>query len=135
LIGINQAGAGDGRRAMKKPKSGTTVRGIDLAGMTRNSERAAGLLKVMGNAQRLRVLCSLVAGEMTVGEINAEVPLSQSALSQHLAVLRREGLVRTRREAQTIHYALASGPAETVIRTLHGIYCGPMTTRKRKSRM
>lgn len=120
---------------MKKPKSGTTVRGIDLAGMTRNSERAAGLLKVMGNAQRLRVLCSLVAGEMTVGEINAEVPLSQSALSQHLAVLRREGLVRTRREAQTIHYALASGPAETVIRTLHGIYCGPMTTRKRKSRM
>jgi DNA-binding transcriptional ArsR family regulator len=52
------------------------------------------------------------------------VDLSQSALSQHLAVLRSDGLVTTRREAQTIYYALADGPAQRIIETLHGIYCG-----------
>jgi DNA-binding transcriptional ArsR family regulator len=55
--------------------------------------------------------------------------LSQSALSQHLAILREEGMVATRREAQTIYYALQEGPAYEVIRTLHGIYCAPARTR------
>jgi DNA-binding transcriptional ArsR family regulator len=66
----------------------------------------------------------LSEGELSVGQLNELVPLSQSALSQHLAMLRREGLVETRREAQTIYYSLASGPAHKVIDLLHDIYCG-----------
>jgi len=97
---------------------------IDAEMMASNAEVAAELLKAMANPHRLRVLCLLIGGERSVSEINAEVDLSQSALSQHLAVLREQGLVETRREAQTIHYSVAPGPAEAVIRTLHGYYCG-----------
>ena len=85
---------------------------------------AAQLLKTLGNEKRLMVLCLLVEGERSVGELNAHLELSQSALSQHLAILRTDGLVVTRREAQTIYYALADGPAQRIIETLHGIYCG-----------
>ena len=97
---------------------------LDLLAMRENADEAAGLLKALANGQRLRILCLLVAGEQSVGEINASVELSQSALSQHLARLRDEGLVTTRREAQTIYYALADGPAGQIIATLHAIYCG-----------
>jgi DNA-binding transcriptional ArsR family regulator len=70
------------------------------------------------------MLCLLVGSELTVGQINEHLPeLSQSALSQHLAKLREEGLVTTRGEAQTIHHALAAGPAAHIIATLHGSYC------------
>lgn len=86
---------------------------------------AARLLKALANEKRLLLLCLLVEGERSVGELNARVDLSQSALSQHLAVLREDGLVTTRREAQTIYYALAEGPAQQILATLHGIYCGP----------
>lgn len=85
---------------------------------------AVQLLKALANEKRLMVLCLLVQGERSVGELNAELDISQSALSQHLAVLRADGLVDTRREAQTIYYALAEGPAQRIIETLHGIYCG-----------
>lgn len=85
---------------------------------------ASRLLKALANEKRLMLLCLMVEGEQSVGELNAQVDLSQSALSQHLAVLREDGLVSTRREAQTIYYALASGPARQIIETLHGIYCG-----------
>ena len=97
----------------------------DLTRMRSHAEDAAGLLRSVGNPQRLLILCELVAGETGVGTLLQRLELSQSALSQHLAVLRDEDLVRTRREAQTIFYALAPGPAEAVIRTLHGIYCTP----------
>ena len=87
---------------------------------------ASRLLKALANAQRLRVLCLLVEREMSVGQINEQLPdLSQSALSQHLAKLREEGLVLTRREAQTIWYTLKQGPVEQIITTLYGIYCVP----------
>ncbi|MCK9365583.1 MAG: metalloregulator ArsR/SmtB family transcription factor [Metallibacterium scheffleri] len=97
--------------------------------MQRNADDATRLLRALANPQRLRILCLLVGGEMSVGQINERVDLSQSALSQHLAVLREEHLVNTRREAQTIHYALANGPAQAIIETLHGIYCSPMKSR------
>lgn len=87
------------------------------------AEKAAELLKAMANPQRLRVLCLLLEGERSVGEINAEIPLSQSALSQHLAVLRESQLVSTRRESQTVYYAVPEGPAHDIIQTLHDIYC------------
>ena len=87
------------------------------------SEAAAELLKAMANPQRLRVLCLLVEREMSVGEINALVPLSQSALSQHLAVLREKNLVQTRREAQTVYYSVADGTVHEVIEVLHRNLC------------
>ena len=96
---------------------------LNMDVMRERADEASALLKVLANGQRLRILCLLVDGERSVGEINASVALSQSALSQHLARLREEGLVNTRREAQTIFYALAPGPAPQVIAALHSIYC------------
>lgn len=94
--------------------------------MYARADEAASLLKALSNPQRLRVLCLLVGGELSVGQIHKALPdLSQSALSQHLARLRVEGLVGTRREAQSIHYALEPGPAQAVIEVLHGAYCRP----------
>ncbi|MBX3726840.1 MAG: helix-turn-helix transcriptional regulator [Xanthomonadales bacterium] len=95
----------------------------DPEAMRAHAADAARLLKALANDRRLMILCLLVGGELSVGEINARVDLSQSALSQHLAVLREEQLVRTRREAQTIYYSLADGPVHALIETLHGIYC------------
>lgn len=95
------------------------------AQMQARADEAADLLKAMSNPQRLRVLCLLLDREMSVGEINALVDLSQSALSQHLAVLRESGLVATRREAQTVYYSVQSGPVHEIIRILHGHYCRP----------
>lgn len=97
---------------------------LDAARMRRHAGEAAQLLKALANAKRLQILCLLAEAERSVGELNALLDLSQSALSQHLAVLRADGIVRTRREAQTIHYGLADGPAQQVIQTLHDIYCG-----------
>ena len=107
---------------MAARKQATT---FDLAAMQTHAGDAANLLKALANERRLQVLCLLAAGERSVGELNELLDLSQSALSQHLAVLREEGLVKTRREAQTIHYSLAPGPAAAVMHTLHGIYCAP----------
>ena len=100
------------------------TRARSLADMAAHAEEAARLLRALANPHRLLVLCVLSEGELPVGELNERVPLSQSALSQHLAVLREDGLVTTRREAQAIHYRLAPGPAPALIRTLHRIYCG-----------
>ena len=98
----------------------------NLGEMQSQAADASRLLKALGNAQRLRVLCLLVDREMSVGQINAQLPdLSQSALSQHLARLREEGLVLTRREAQTIWYTLKHGPVQQIITALYGIYCVP----------
>lgn len=105
----------------------------DLTAMRERAEDASQLLKVLGNPQRLRILCLLGTHELAVGQINEELPdLSQSALSQHLAKLRDEGLVRTRREAQSIWYSLAKGPAQAIIATLYDIYCAaPPRPRRR----
>jgi len=85
---------------------------------------AAGLMKALGNESRLMILCVLAEGERSVSDLNTIVPLSQSALSQQLARLRQQGLVKTRRESQTIYYSLEHGPADRVITLLHDIYCG-----------
>ena len=95
----------------------------DSTPMRRHVSDAARMLKALANEKRLLLLCQLVEGECSVGELNARVDLSQSALSQHLALLREDGLVTTRRESQTIHYALAEGPARDILKTLHDIYC------------
>ncbi len=93
-----------------------------------NARRASTLLKAMSNQHRLMILCQLVPGEKSVGELERIIGLSQSALSQHLARLRRDQLVRTRRAAQTIFYSLSGEEASAVIETLYGLYCGTTAT-------
>ncbi|MCC4591447.1 metalloregulator ArsR/SmtB family transcription factor [Xanthomonas campestris pv. cannae] len=105
---------------------------LDPAAMRAHASEAARLLKALGNEKRLLLLCLLVDREQSVGELNARVELSQSALSQHLALLREDGLVQTRREGQTIYYSLVPGPVQRILEVLHGIYCSaapPAATR------
>jgi DNA-binding transcriptional ArsR family regulator len=81
-------------------------------------DEASALLKAMANDNRLRILCLLDGTELSVTELNQRLVLSQSALSQHLAILRRENLVTTRRESQTIYYSLQGERARTLIEAL-----------------
>ena len=97
---------------------------MKAASIRRHAGDAAKLLKALANEKRLQILCLLVEGEHSVGELNELLDLSQSALSQHLAVFREDGIVYTRREAQTIYYGLADGPARKLLGTLHDIFCG-----------
>ena len=89
---------------------------------------AEKLLKAMASQPRLMILCELLKGERTVTALHQAVGLSMSAISQHLARLRADELVSTRRESQTIHYSIASEPAKIVIGTLHELFCSPATT-------
>lgn len=88
-----------------------------------NAQEATNLLKALANENRLLIMCYLDNQELSVSELNACLDLSQSALSQHLAVLRRDGLVKTRRESQTIYYSLNGEAAKKIISTLHSLYC------------
>ena len=101
------------------------------AELRRNAGRATLLLKAMCNPSRLLILCQLAEGEKSVGQLERLVGLSQSGLSQHLAVLRRRGLVATRRDAQSIFYSLASREAEAIMATLYRVFC--VETAKRQS--
>lgn len=95
-----------------------------MEAMADNAGEATRLLKALANHNRLMILCVLVERSHSVSELNHRVPLSQSALSQHLARLRRDELVRTRREAQTIFYSLSGHHAHAVIETLDRLYGG-----------
>lgn len=103
---------------------------MDLAKLQASAKSASTLLKALGNEHRLMILCRLVDQERSVGELVKAVGLSQSALSQHLARLRRDGIVRTRREAQTIWYTIASPEAREVLATLYELYCGTPASRE-----
>ena len=96
---------------------------IDARAMRKHAATAARLMRSLANPHRLLVLCVLSEGELSVSELNRRIALSQSALSQHLAVLRREKLVRTRRESQTIYYSVADGAAMDIVHLLHDKYC------------
>ena len=98
---------------------------MDMEDPGKNAQKACALLKSMANETRLMILCQLSEKEMSVGELLEQVPLSQSALSQHLTILRREEIVTTRREAQSIKYSLASDGARALIGALYEVYCKP----------
>jgi ArsR family transcriptional regulator, virulence genes transcriptional regulator len=98
--------------------------------MEQHAEEAAALLKALAHPARLLVLCQLVEGECSVGELQPITGLSMSALSQHLSVLREMELVTTRRESQTIYYTLAQGPAVGVLEVLNKAYCKPARSRR-----
>lgn len=99
-----------------------------------NARRAAGLLKAMSNPSRLVILCQLAEGERSVGELEDEVGITQSGISQHLAVLRREHVVTTRREKQTVFYSLASEDVVALMHTLHEVFCKPAKGRPARTR-
>ena len=97
---------------------------IGIAELERKAGEAVGLLKLLANENRLLILCRLViTGEMSVGDLADAVELSQSALSQHLGKMREDGLVATRREAQTVFYRIADPNAARVLALLKNIYC------------
>lgn len=96
----------------------------DLAEFTARAGQVADMLKALGNRARLMVLCKLVeAGEMRVGDLADSVGLSQSALSQHLAKMREEGLVAFRREGQVLFYRIGDPRCEALLAELHRLYC------------
>ena len=98
----------------------------DIHALADQAGEAARLLKLLANERRLLVLCELArAGEMIVGELAEAVGLSQSALSQHLSLMRESGIVGFRREGQALHYAIAHPVASRLLMTLKDIYCGP----------
>lgn len=96
---------------------------FDLNQMAHSAGRASALMKTLGHKDRLMILCHLADGEKSVGQIAKLLEISQSPLSQHLSRMRKEGLVDTRREAQTIYYSLKSGEAARVVETLYELFC------------
>ncbi|MEH6823450.1 MAG: metalloregulator ArsR/SmtB family transcription factor [Motiliproteus sp.] len=91
--------------------------------MRDHASQAAHFLKAIANENRLMILCHLYDKELSVTELNQHLDLSQSALSQHLAILRRDGLVTTRRASQTIYYSLYGVGATKIIHSLRDMYC------------
>ena len=98
---------------------------MNIKNFEKQAKKATELLRSMSNEKRLLILCRLAGGELSVSQLIPLVGLSQSALSQHLAILRRSGLVETRRESQTIHYSLADPNAASILQTLYAIFCPP----------
>ncbi len=96
---------------------------IAIDQLRNNADAAGQLLKALGNPDRLLLLCQLVAGEMNVGELEERLKIVQPTLSQQLGVLRREGLVDTRRDGRQIYYSISSPQALAVIETLYQLFC------------
>ena len=88
-----------------------------------NAQEVAGILKQLSNPYRLMILCCLSESELTVGDLNQRIDLSQSALSQHLAKLRESNIVTTRRESQTILYRIANPKIADLLVVLHEKFC------------
>lgn len=99
------------------------IKPMGLAEMGRHALKAEAMLKQMANANRLLILCRLVKGEETVGELVAEVGLSQSAVSQHLMKMKTAKLVVSEKRGQQVYYSLASADVKAILGTLYQIYC------------
>jgi DNA-binding transcriptional ArsR family regulator len=112
------------RRAKTAPHRRAKLR-AEIEALTEQAAAAARMLKLLGNEHRLLILCFLIThGEMKVGDLVDAVNLSQSALSQHLALLREDGLVAFRRESQTLHYRVSDPRAARILKLLKDLYCG-----------
>lgn len=114
---------------------------IDTTQMQSAADMASGLLKAMANRHRLLILCQLIDGERSVGELAAFLGVRDSTVSQHLAILRRDDLVDSRRDGQTIFYSIGSAPARDLVEVLYRSFCKPgadrrampVTARRRKN--
>ena len=104
-------------------KSPASARLVDPVALAQAADQAADFLKSLANPVRLRILCLLAQGEAPVGELAEKLAARQSLISQHLALLRKDGLVRPRRDGQTIHYALSDARAEKLIGVLYEAFC------------
>jgi DNA-binding transcriptional ArsR family regulator len=99
---------------------------IDVKQMQSAAGAASDLLKALANPHRLMILCQLSEGERSVGELAAFLGIRDSTVSQHLAILRRDDLVGSRRDGQTIHYSISSAPARELVEVLYRSYCAPL---------
>jgi DNA-binding transcriptional ArsR family regulator len=102
---------------------------IDVEVMEQAADRASELLKALSNRHRLLIICQLIDGERSVGDLAEFLNLRDSTVSQHLALLRKDGLVSARRDAQTIFYSIASEPAREILKTLYQAFCAPKSAR------
>lgn len=100
---------------------------MDVQALRAHASEAVALLKVLGNADRLMLMCQLAQEERTVGELEQLTGIGQPTLSQQLGVLRREELVSTRREGKFIWYQITEGPALPLMQALHQLFCAPDT--------
>ncbi|MGD0023903.1 MAG: metalloregulator ArsR/SmtB family transcription factor [Xanthobacteraceae bacterium] len=91
------------------------------------ADEASALLKALANRHRLIIICQLIGKERSVGELAALLKIRDSTVSQHLALLRKDGLVTARRDGQTIWYSIGSPQARELVRTLYRVYCAPAT--------
>ncbi len=107
---------------------------IEAKTMQAAAGHASDLLKALANPHRLLIICQLIDRECSVGELAAFLGIRDSTVSQHLALLRKDGLVSARRDGQTIWYAISSGPAREVLSALYRIYCGPKKQEEGKRR-
>ena len=105
---------------------------LDPRTMQASAGRACGLMQALAHPDRLLILCQLSQQEMCVGELEDTLGIVQPTLSQQLTVLRKAGLVATRREGRNIFYSLADGPAPEVIDVLYRHFCAPNRRRKRR---
>jgi DNA-binding transcriptional ArsR family regulator len=96
---------------------------LEVDQFEKKASQAGALLKALSNPKRLMIMCRLAMGEQSVGALERQVGLGQSSLSQHLAVLRRNELVATRRDSRTIYYRLASPEAEAIMVVLYDLFC------------
>ena len=103
---------------------------INPDAMKEQASKAHQLLAAMANEKRLLILCQLIDGERSVNDIAELLDARQSTVSQHLALLRKDGFVQARREGQTQFYSLKGDDARSVIETLHALYCVPASRKK-----
>jgi len=96
---------------------------VSLEAMQRHADEAVGVLKALGSSNRLMLVCQLLEGERSVGELADVLGLAQSVVSQHLALLRRDGLVAGRREGQSIYYAISDDRVHALMARLFELYC------------
>ena len=105
---------------------------IETDMMAQAADQASDLLKALSNRHRLLIVCQLIDGERSVGELAAFLSLRDSTVSQHLALLRKDGMVAARRDGQTVYYSIASDPAREVLKTLYQVFCAPQNASRRK---
>lgn len=96
---------------------------MNIVELNKSAEKASDFLKSLANPSRLRILCLIMEGERPVGDLADAIGINQSAASQHLALMRREGLVKSRRDGQTIFYQLADKNVSKTLRLLSDLFC------------
>ena len=115
--------ANNSRRRRNASRPPLKIDATSLRRLEKNAHKACDLLGAMANTSRLMILCQLADGEKTVSELQHVIGLSQSAMSQHLAVLRDHDIVATRRDGQSVYYRVAEGPAMALMEALHREFC------------